>query len=146
MQNPVQRLKLIPWRDLLHVAGLALLLATFLDTVLAYLHLKNALVGDIFDLLLTPPLAVIMFVAVFAGVGALAVFLMERCFRQLIINTANLWALVLCLIIVIAIKAVLPIPSLLLQADQASLMGLIVGVFLTSWKYWRYSSGGGCCR
>jgi uncharacterized membrane protein len=75
---------------------------------------------------------------------------MERFFRQLIINTGMLWALILCLIVTISIKSIIqlfiPFPGLLLNLNQESLMGLVLGVFLVSWKYWRNSTGsGGCC-
>jgi hypothetical protein len=139
MRNPVQRLKLIPWLDLLQVAGLTVLLATFLDSVLVHLYIQYKLAEDAFNLLLTPPLGDLMAVALAAAIGALAVFLMERCFQRLVINTANLWALVFCLAIAIALRALLPIPSLLLGSSQTSLLGLVVGVFVASWKYWRSS-------
>ncbi|MBD2459472.1 peptide chain release factor 1 [Oscillatoria sp. FACHB-1407] len=149
MANPLQRLKLLPWSDLMQVAGLTLLLTTLVDSVLKYLDATNPLLRDIFDLLLEPPLEIITLISVSAGVGALAFLMLERFFQRVIINTGTLWALVLCLIIAIAIKGLIEFVNgpfgLLLTADQASLIGLVLGVFLISWKYWRHSSGGGCC-
>lgn len=140
MSNPVQRLKLIPWLGLLQVAGLTILLVTFLDGLLAYLYATSQLVRDVFGLLFAPPLGNLLLLAIAVAVGAFAVYVMERGFQHLTINVANLWALVFCVAITLSIRSALPVPGLL-GADQTTLIGMMLGVFLGSWKYWRSPGG-----
>jgi membrane protein YqaA with SNARE-associated domain len=137
MNNPVRRLKAMPWLTLLQIATLTLVVVTLVEFVIAVLYSSSMVVRRTLDMLFAPPLAIIMVLAIAGVVGALAVYIMERFFQHTSINTANLWGLVLCLIVMVAVKSVLPIPNLFLSLEQISLMGLMLGVFLKSVKYWR---------
>jgi hypothetical protein len=63
------------------------------------------------------------------GVGAMAVYLLERFYQKIIINTANLWALVLCLAVFLLLKSLLPLMPILISLDQLQLVGIILGIF-----------------
>jgi len=140
----------MPWARLFQVAALTTILAIALDLMLLGLVIYSPLMREALHLLFADPLDVVMNVIVYVGVGALAVYVMETIFRKLIINVANLWGLVFCLAVVMTLASTLEnlfgIPSLLIGAEQGSLLGLVLGVFATTWKYWRYSSRSGCRR
>jgi len=148
MNDPLQRLKIMPWAGLFQVAALTTVIAIALDLMLIGLVTYSPLTQQVIQLLFADPLDTIMNVVVYVGVGALAVYVMETVFRKLIINIANLWGLVFCLAVVMIMASMLEnllgIPSLLIGSEQGSLLGLILGVFATTWKYWRYSSS--CSR
>lgn len=78
-----------------------------------------------------------MAIATAVGIGALAVYLCERWLPQVLLNTSSLWALVLCLLLGLVLKSLLPLPSLLLDLSQFTLVGVIVGVFWKGRPYWR---------
>jgi hypothetical protein len=140
MNDPVRRLKTMPWLTLLQIAALTLLVVALAEFVILVLYSYVTVVRQALDMLFAPPLAIIMTIAIAGLVGALAVYLMERFFQRISINIANLWGLVLCLIVMIAVKSILPVPNLFISLEQTSLIGLILGVFLKSVKYWkRYS-------
>ena len=74
--------------------------------------------------------------AVAVGVGALAVYLLERLDR-LSINTASLWTLVLCLALLLFLKSLL-LPTVLVDVNnEIQLVGIVIGVFWKSRPYWR---------
>lgn len=127
----------MPWLTLFQVAALTLVAVTLLEFVIFTLYAYNLVVRQALNMLFSPPLDIILALAIAGAVGALAVYILERFFQHTPINTANLWGLVLCLIVMVAIKSFLPIPSLFLSLGQTSLMGLVLGVFLKSVKYWR---------
>jgi uncharacterized membrane protein len=70
------------------------------------------------------------------GIGALAVYLLEK-FYRLSVNTAVLWALVLCLAVCLVVKSLLPIPDVLVKFNEIQLMGIAIGVFWKGRPYWR---------
>jgi len=150
MNDPIQRLKAMPWAGLFQVAALTTAIAIALDLLLIWLLFHSPLTQAAFRLLLAHPLDAIMNVVVYVGIGALAVYLMETVFRKLVINIANLWGLIFCLAVVMTIASMLAtsinLPSFLVGASQGSLMGLVIGVFATTWRHWRYSSAGSCRR
>lgn len=137
MNDPLRRLKFLPWRSLFQVAAITAAIVIFLDVllILGYTHLlalKQSL-----SLLYSPPLGLLVTFAVAIGVGALAVYLLEKLCKLVTINSANLWALILCLAVVFVIKSLLPIPALLFSLDQLGLIGIILGVFWKGRRYWR---------
>ncbi|MEM8603656.1 MAG: peptide chain release factor 1 [Cyanobacteria bacterium P01_F01_bin.86] len=136
MRNPLWRLKTLPWGILLQNALLTVLLASLLDILLlllisglARLGITQVLPGGI-------GLTLLLLIAA-GGVGALAVILMERFFRQVRLDVATLWALIGCLILALILKNVLRVPTLLVGLSQLQVMGLVVGLFAQSRSYWR---------
>ena len=140
MRNPLWRLKSLPWIPLLQNALLTVLLATVLDIALVFIlgTLINvwpegtSLVfqGGVVQLLLQ--------FAAGGGVGALAVILMERVFRQIILDAAVLWALVGGLVLVLFIKGILPIPTLLVDLSYIQFVGMLLGLFSQGRRHWRW--------
>ena len=68
--------------------------------------------------------------------GALGVTLCERWPGKIYLNTARLWALILCLLGGLAFKLLLPLPLELVQLSQEGLIGVVVGVFWKGRPYW----------
>jgi hypothetical protein len=71
------------------------------------------------------------------GVGVIAVYILERFYKQVIINSAILWALVLCLALLFLLKSLIPLTPILIRLDQTQLIGIILGVFWKGRPYWR---------
>lgn len=140
MRNPLWRLKSLPWIPLLQNALLTVLLATVLDIALIFMlaALFNVwpegssivLAGGIAQLLLQ--------FAAAGGIGALAVVLMERLFRHVILDAAVLWALVGCLVLVLFIKNLLPIPTWLVGLSYVQFVGMLLGLFSQGRRHWRW--------
>lgn len=140
MRNPLWRLKSLPWIPLIQNALLTVLLATVLDIALVFLlrglfsvwpQGTNAILqGGIVVLLL-------QFVAA-GGIGALAVILMERVFRHVMLDTATLWALVGCLALVLFVKSLLPMPILLVGLSYIQFVGMLLGLFSQGRSHWRW--------
>jgi hypothetical protein len=140
--NPVHQLKRMPWAALFQCAGATVALVTILDILLQQLYWRVPLVHRAIEILFTPPLGLILLIATYCGIGALAVYLLERKFQNVIINVANLWGLAFCLILLLIAKSFLPIPSFIVGSGQGYSWGIIVGVFMISRKYWRSYGGG----
>lgn len=140
MRDPLWRIKTLPWIPLIQNALLTLFLATVLDIGLMVLLAAlfsvwpdgNSLrmMGGVVGLL-------VQFV-VAGGVGILSIALMERVFRHVRLDTATLWALVLCLAISLFLKSLLPIPSFLVGISYLQFVGLMLGLFSQSRRYWRW--------
>ncbi len=129
-------LKHQPWLALIQIAALTVFLAGAGDLVFAFLlsewDLLQALILP--WLKFVPPLTQ-FFVGV--GVGALAVYLMERLRSDVRLTAASLWALCLCLILCLWLKALTPLPSFLVGLDYAQIVGLLVGSSYRGQRYWR---------
>jgi len=136
MGNTLQRLRSLPWLTLLQAAALTVFVATVLDCLLIA-SLRVPAIARSLNLLLAPPAVTFTLLAVFAGIGALAVFFLETFFRHILINAAVLWALIPCLIVALLVKSWLPFPSLIVGIQQASLVALLLGVFFGGMRYWR---------
>lgn len=136
MHNPLSRLIRLPWISLLQAAALTVLIVTVLDILLIQLAVNPSL-RQLLQILLSPGLQLATQVGVSFLIGALAVLILERVFRRVPINAAVLWALVPCLMLELICKSFLPVPTLLIDPDRSSLMGLILGVFLRGLPYWR---------
>jgi len=65
-----------------------------------------------------------MSIAIAVGIGALTVYLCERWLPQVLLNTSSLWALVLCLLLALGLKSLLPLPSLLIDLSDFGLIGI----------------------
>jgi hypothetical protein len=137
----MRRLKQLPWIPLILIAILTCFWVFFLEFFLGIASTQLAIVQDTLKLLYSPPLGIIMNFVVAVGVGALAVYFLEVVYPRILINAATLWALVLCLVVAIFVKSVLPVllstSTSLIRADQTVLIGLVLGVFLKGKSYWR---------
>jgi hypothetical protein len=137
MTDPLRRLKYLPWRSLLQVSGIALIIVIVLEFLLALGYTNSSVIRSMLSVLFAPPLGILLILAAAVGVGVLAVYLLERLYQQVRINTASLWALVLCLALVLFVKSLLPLPALLVNLSYIQLMGIVVGVFWKGRPYWR---------
>lgn len=132
MSNLLRRLKFLPWRSLIQVSLLTIVITLVLDFLIALGYFQSALIQSA----LNSPLAVIFAAAAGAGMGALAVYLLELQ-RQVMINTSTLWALIFCLVLGLVLKALLRLPAILVGLDDIQLIMIVVGVFWKGRPYWR---------
>lgn len=133
MRDPLQRLKYLPWLELFQVATLTILIVTLLDIVLIQIIVTLLSRPSSFFGTLT---GLVIFASAI-GIGSLAVYLMERFFQQIHINTATLWALVFCLSVLLFLKSYLRIPVFLAGFSYPQFIGVILGVFWRGRRYWR---------
>lgn len=136
MSNPLQRLKYLPWRSLLPVAGITTAIVAAVELVLAWGLTHSPSLYNAFALLYAPPLGTLVSLAFAIGMGALAVYVGERS-NSLIFNASTLWALAFCLLLGLFLKSLLPIPGLIVDLSQFSFLGILVGIFWKGRPYWR---------
>ena len=137
MSDPIRRLKLLPWRSLLQISILTAFIVFILELLLVWGFAQSNFVRNTITMLLSPPLGILMSIAIAVGIGALAVYLCERWLPQVLLNTSSLWALVLCLLLALGLKSLLPLPSLLVNLSNLALIGIVLGVFWKGRSYWR---------
>ncbi|HEY9626900.1 MAG TPA: peptide chain release factor 1 [Coleofasciculaceae cyanobacterium] len=140
MGNPLQRLSRLPWTSLAITAVLTSIWIFVMEFFLGFGIARSSLVQDTLVLLLSPPLGLIVTLAIGVGAGMLGLYLLEIVYPSLRIDTGVMWALVLCLIVAIALKATLlseAIPLTLVSPNQTQLIGVVLGVFLKGKPYWR---------
>jgi len=134
----LDQLKRLPWRSLLQVAALTTVIIAVGEAILFWAFSESFISRNLLKLLLYGPFGILMPVAAAIGLGALAVYLLERQCTQVSINSSNLWALVPCLLLTLWLKSLLPLDSFgLLSLSQPVLIGIIVGVFWKGRPYWR---------
>ena len=137
MSDPMRRLKLLPWRSLLQISTLTTFIVFILELLLVWGFTQSNIIRNTITMLYSPPLGIVMPIAIAVGIGALAVYLCERWLPQVLLNTSSLWALVLCLLLALGLKSLLPLPSLLVNLSESALIGIIIGVFWKGRPYWR---------
>lgn len=137
MTNPLRRLKFLPWRSLIQVSALTTILVVVLEFLLTLGYTQSPTIKRTLSFLHAGPLGLLMTFAIAVGVGALAVYLLERFYQQVIINTASLWALVLCLVLFLLLKSLIPLMPILVTLGQIQLIGIILGIFWKGRPYWR---------
>ncbi|AFY84975.1 hypothetical protein [Oscillatoria acuminata] len=130
MSNPLKHLKYLPWSSLLPVAGLTTQLVAAVEVWLAYGATQSISLNKALTLLYAPPLGPLVLFALGMGMGALAVYGCELWNRSML-NTRSLWALAFCIFLGLLIKSLLPIPGLLVDFSDLSLIAVVVGIF---WK------------
>ena len=135
--NPLQRLRLLPWTSLFLVALLTVFWASMLELLLRLGMAYVPLLAKALDVLFTPPLDIIMSLAIAVGVGVLAVIFLEIMYPKLAINAGMLWALLLCLLLALFVRSVLPIPTIWLDPSYPMLVGNMLGLFWKGRPYWR---------
>ena len=137
MTNPLRRLKFLPWRSLFLVSLLVTLIVTVLDFLIAVGYTYSGAIKQALNLLYAPTLGIIVDFAIVVGIGALAVYLLEKLYK-FSINSAILWALVLCLSVCLLVKSLLPLPRVLvINFNEIQLMGILIGIFWKGRPYWR---------
>jgi len=137
MTDPLRRLKFLPWRSLIQVSALITIIVIVLEFLIALGYTQSPIVGSVLNILYRPPLGLLLPLITAFGIGALAVYLVERLYQQVSINTGCLWALILCLALLLTLKSLLPLPAIVVKFDQIQLVGMIVGVFWKGRPYWR---------
>lgn len=131
------RFKYLPWRSLLRVSGLTIVVIIFLEVLLSVGYTQLPAIHYILSVLYAPPLGIVTICAVAVSVGVLAVYLLERYYPQVPINTATLWALVACLALVLFLKSLLPLQGLLVNFTYPQFLAVALGVFWRGRPYWR---------
>lgn len=135
MGNPLSRLKYLPWRSLFLAGGLAvLLLIVPIESLLQQLAQSGSESSQWVITLLNSPLGVIIGLAIPVGLGALAVFLLERLDRTSI-STGSLWGLVLCTLLARIVQTLIFYREV--QTNELELVGIVLGVFWKGRPYWK---------
>ncbi|MDY7014029.1 MAG: peptide chain release factor 1 [Cyanobacteriota bacterium] len=136
MNNPIRRFKQQPWLPLFQIAGVTAL-AILAVEFLFFLGLRASEVfARIVETFFAGPSGIILFLSAAIGVGVLGVYFCERYADRVYLNTGSLWAFVLCLMVTIAIKSLIPVPQLLVPFSYQTLIGIILGVFGKGRPYW----------
>jgi hypothetical protein len=135
----MRSLKFIPWRSLLEVSALTNLAVILVELLLSLGYEQSDNLREALSSLYAPPLGTITIVAIGIGVGALAVYFLERLYRgRVVINTSTLWALAPCLGLLILVKSLLPIPFSLIDFNEIQGISALVGIFWRGRPYWRW--------
>ncbi len=138
MRKPLDRLKLLPWRSLFQAAFVAVVLLALPVDVLLLLASRYSAQSPAFEsllnLLLSPLFALIISLGLPIGLGALAVYVLERIDRSSI-STGSLWGLVLCVFLLLLLEKVLLLGA---PGFSMTVLALIaVGVFWKGRSHWR---------
>jgi hypothetical protein len=134
----MRRLQYLPWRSLFLTSAVTIFCATVLSYAVGFSSMNSPIASQILAAFYSPPWRVLTDLAVSALVGTVSVYFLETLFPQTSINRNVLWTLILCLMVVLIVKSFLPIPDGLISANEISLLGIILGVFLVGGKrYWR---------
>jgi len=133
----LQRLKLLPWREMLQIAALVNSIVIGLELFLAWGFTQSRPIGNAVTLLYESSLGILIPFAAAVGMGALAVYFLEYWQQQFLLNRTTLWVLILCVFFGLVLKSFLPIPPVLASLSQDALIGVTVGVFWKGRPYWR---------
>ena len=137
MSKFLQRLKLLPWREMLQIAALVNSIVIGLELFLAWGFTQSRPIRNGVTLLYDSSLGILIPVAAAVGMGALAVYFLEYWQQQFLLNRTTLWVLVLCVFLGLVLKSFLPIPDNLVSLSETALIGVTVGVFWKGRPYWR---------
>ena len=137
MLDPLRRLKYLPWRSLALLTVVTLAIVAVIEVAIGLSYAQIGVVRAVLNILFGSPWGVLTLLLVGAGIGVLAVFLLETKWQHLSINGGVLWALVLCLILGSVVRSLIPLPTILVSPGQTQFMGFIVGVFWRGRPYWR---------
>jgi hypothetical protein len=137
VSNFLQRLKLLPWREMLQISALVNCILVGLELFLVWGWIQSEVFGKIFTLLFGSPLGILIPLAIAVGMGALAVYFLEYWQQHFLLNRISLWVLVLCVLLGLVLKSFLPIPDNLASLSETALIGVTVGVFWKGRPYWR---------
>ncbi|MDR9404676.1 MAG: peptide chain release factor 1 [Halothece sp. Uz-M2-17] len=137
MNDPLRRLKSQPWKPLFLVALGTIALAKGIDYLLVFLMVSIPNLQQNLNLILSPPLGILVPLATGVGVGVLGVYICDRFQSQIFLNAGSLWALVACLGIIFALAGLIPLPSFFARLSYPTFLGMMVGVFWKGRYYWR---------
>ncbi|HLO51566.1 MAG TPA: peptide chain release factor 1 [Kamptonema sp.] len=137
MSNPLSRLKNLPWQELLQIAALTNLIVIGVELFLGWGFTQSPIVRNILKLLYSSSLGVLIPVVTAVGMGALAVYIFEQRQQQFLLNSSSLWTLVVCLLLGLFLKSLLPVPAFLVDLSETTLIGIVLGVFWKGRPYWR---------
>jgi len=139
MSNPLRRLKFLPWRSLFLLSSLVTLIVIVIDLLFIISYDLSPALARVISLMYGGGLGVIVQFAGVVGVGALAVYLLEKFFSNISVNTGVLWALVFCLAVCLVLRAFVPIPERLvnLYNNETQLIAIVIGIFWKGRPYWR---------
>ena len=125
----MRKLNYLPWRELFQIAIIVTLILIPLELLVGWGYSSSPIVREIIQRIYAPPLGMLVYIAAAAGVGALAVYVGERR-RSGLVNNPSLWALVLCVMLGLFVKSLLPISSFLINfRNFGTLVGVVFGVF-----------------
>lgn len=136
-RSPFERLRQLPWMELLWIAALAVVIVFVIEVVLLEAAQQILLVREILQLLLTPPLGLLVIIGMGFCAGVLGVLLLENIRKDIVINSGVLWALVGCLLLQFFVRQALTFLPALIQLNQSTLVGIVLGVFVQGKRYWR---------
>ncbi|AFZ51937.1 hypothetical protein [Dactylococcopsis salina] len=137
MNDPLRRFKSQPWKPLSLIALTTVAIVSAIDYLLIFLLANSEPFRSSISFLFSPPLGMLIPLAVAGGIGILGVYICDQFRSQVFLNAGSLWALVLCLVIALALTGLLPLPSFLVQFSYPALLGIMVGVFWKGRRYWR---------
>lgn len=134
-------MKYLPWAELFQSAFVTVAIATVLDyfLLLGLVAIANTGMNIAPPQFLLPLIALLIPAAVSLGIGALAIFITARFFRQVLLRAGTMWGLIGCVLIFLFLRSLLPVPGLLVGGiDYFSIVGIVVGAFTYGRRYWRY--------
>lgn len=135
MRKPFARLKFLPWRSLFQAAFVAVvLLALPVDVLFLFANRYGDSSPALESLLMSPLISLIISLGLPVGLGALAVYALERVDRSSI-STGSLWCLVLCVALLFLLEKWLMFGSPGFSMTELAL--ITVGVFWKGRPYWR---------
>lgn len=137
MPQPFHRLKFLPWVPLLQVAAITAAVVAVAERLLNIGTSNSTGLSWVVLILFSPPLQLLGILTIGMAVGALAVWIAERWYPQVSLNNSSLWALVVCLILMIFVKTRLPGQFNLVTIQSINVLGMIIGVFLKARPYIR---------
>ena len=132
-------MKYLPWRSLLQSAAVTVAIATVIDYLLLQgliLIAQNATIA--WPRTVLGYLNFLVPLAVAYGIGALSIVITERFFREILLRSNTIWALVGCVILFYWVRTLLPVPGFFMRTDTFSIVAIALGAFFSSKRYWRY--------
>ncbi len=140
MGNPLRNWKFLPWRSLFSTAAVTVLIAKVIDAAIGYGATYSQPLNQLLTVILNHQLSLILFLLLYCGLGALAVYLLETVFSPGPIYASTLWALILCLLLMFMVAVLIfrPLPIVLFGLNENLLIGLVVGVFWKGRPHWRW--------
>jgi hypothetical protein len=136
MRDPWRGFTQQPWTFLLKIAGAATAIALAIDLLLIASLVAETPLQFMIESLYREPINLFRPFVTAMGFGALGVTLCEGWPNPIRLDTARLWALILCLLGGLALKGSLPLPLQFVELSQGGLIGIVMGVFWKGRPYW----------
>ncbi|WP_341732660.1 peptide chain release factor 1 [Microcoleus sp. EPA2] len=136
MSDFLRRLKILPWREMLQIAAIVNLTVLGIELFLVWSAIAIPPISNALMLLYSSSLGTLIPVVTAVGIGALAVYFLEYWQQQFLLNRANLWLLVFCLVLGLFFKSLL-LPPFFISLSEITPIAVAVGVFWKGRPYWR---------